>query len=499
MESSVGNLAVANVWSVIFSALRSPQASSRRRPQSSVSLTDYVENFIDPFWASVSRLFKQGHLNKLIAKIEVFLVDNPRSRVASALYAALLLEVRENERALNYSNDVISSQRSAIPHAEVWAHQTIKLVRGAALVRLQRFEEAKDFLNRVKPLNDEKHFQIDVILYSFRGIAKFHADDLPGAEEDLRCCYGISKDDFWSVYYLARIALNKDDEETAIGFLTEAIALNSNSASSYHLRGLAYLALKKIDFALLDIQKANELAPSDIEIVGNLAYVLVTHDRYAEALPHAIEACTKNENEENIAVHIAALAGIGHLQEAIHLFNYYGAYHSSAWNKSGVMIIEDCYNIYVNSLKGGDPSKDVSPRYYHNGVDLTINLPTQEQESVGNVSRKRKSPAEQLSFHLAQAQALAPQVRPEIVRTLEIIRFSPHEQPEGLGPRALPPSTPERLPPSMRRVADLTPEEHEARRLREREKKRKQKLASMSPNRRKGRHPKQNNSPKGMS
>lgn len=84
--------------------------------------------------------------------------------------------------------------------------------------------------------------------------------------------------------YLAELAQKTGDWERAVELYSQSIADEPDFYLPYKQRGFQWIQQEKWSEAFMDLNKANELQPNDVDVLFNLAYVLEKLDRWDAAL-----------------------------------------------------------------------------------------------------------------------------------------------------------------------------------------------------------------------
>ncbi len=89
-------------------------------------------------------------------------------------------------------------------------------------------------------------------------------------------------------YNLARLYYLREDYETAMGFIQNALRFNSRLAMAYNLRGLIQNKLNRLAEAIESFSQAVKLVPEDINFNFNLAVAIESFSQAVKLVPEDI-------------------------------------------------------------------------------------------------------------------------------------------------------------------------------------------------------------------
>ncbi len=86
----------------------------------------------------------------------------------------------------------------------------------------------------------------------------------------------------------------------AVGFWTQAVAINGNSPGLFHKIGTAHLKLANLDLAGKAFMKAHQLDSSDLAIEKDLVRILLLKGEYTLALPHLEQLAARKSTDSDV-------------------------------------------------------------------------------------------------------------------------------------------------------------------------------------------------------
>jgi predicted Zn finger-like uncharacterized protein len=260
--------------------------------------------------AQASQLYRRHEYAQAIAQYGEALRLNPRSAVAHAGLAQVLLASHDYEQALQESNEAIrldaTLARPYVYRGRIYDHRTDR-VRALA-----QFDEAIRLDPKLAPayayrglthadLGKHEEALADcaeairleptlAAAYIARGHAQQRHGDYDRAVADIAEALRLDPKSAWAYRIRALIDLGKKDYDRAVADCTEALRLDPAYALAYNTRGYTYLQKKDYDLALADCTEALRLDPQLAVAYGNRARAWNNKKEYDQAIVDATEA-----------------------------------------------------------------------------------------------------------------------------------------------------------------------------------------------------------------
>ena len=185
---------------------------------------------------------------------------------------------KENDPQYIYEKAIVSMNYDLIDEAIKYLHQAISLdplhfpsyyLLGVAFVKMENWIEARKFLEeavRLKPDEPDPHSYL-VSVYQNLGL-------IDEVIEEHKKIDALEKN-FNSSFTLANYYFEKNELETALGYIQEAVLQNSQSAFAFNIYGAILSKLGRYQEAILSFQNAIRI-DSDYIIAGvnlGVAYI----------------------------------------------------------------------------------------------------------------------------------------------------------------------------------------------------------------------------------
>lgn len=185
---------------------------------------------------------------------------------------------KENDPQYIYEKAIVSMNYNLIDEAVKYLHQAISLdplhfpsyyLLGVAFVKMENWIEARKFLEeavRLKPDEPDPHSYL-VSVYQNLGL-------IDEVIEEHKKIDALEKN-FNSSFTLANYYFEKNELETALGYIQEAVLQNSQSAFAFNIYGAILSKLGRYQEAILSFQNAIRI-DSDYIIAGvnlGVAYI----------------------------------------------------------------------------------------------------------------------------------------------------------------------------------------------------------------------------------
>ncbi|MBN3963339.1 tetratricopeptide repeat protein [Nostoc sp. NMS8] len=211
--------------------------------------------------------------------------------------------------------------------------------RASAYYNEGNFREAiNDFTQAIKNAPD------DGLQYFNRGNAYYKMQDYMEAIEDYKTAlnkdygsgivYGIVYPKLARAYYNQGLKKsNLEENNEAIGYLNQAIELNSNDDSFYYARGRIYHKIEKYQEAIEDYTQATRLSSSNVYYYNQRGFTYYSQRNFQTALNDYTQAIKLNSTEPTFYTNRGgAYEQLGNIQEAINDFHKAAELYSQQGN-----------------------------------------------------------------------------------------------------------------------------------------------------------------------
>lgn len=156
---------------------------------------------------------------------------------------------------------------------------TVDLFHGDFLYRQLKFEEALKLYNRSIQLSPRS-----AVALVRKGETLINLGRFKEAMASFNRCIEID-DKLWIPYrYKGQLLSLQNKWDTALSFYSRAIALKPNYATALASRAYAYMQLNQVKKAQQDIEKAAQIAPQDLEVIGTQASLLLAQGKADQCL-----------------------------------------------------------------------------------------------------------------------------------------------------------------------------------------------------------------------
>ncbi len=193
---------------------------------------------------------------------------------------------KENDPQYIYEQAIISMDYDLIDEAIKYLHQALVLnplhfpsyyLLGVAYVKKENWIEAQKYLEesvRLKPNEPDPHSYL-VSVYQNLGL-------IDETIEEHKILSNLDKN-FNSSITLANYYFEKNEFETALGYIKEAIIQNMQSAFAFNIQGAILSKLGRYPEAILSFQNALHINPSDIIAGINLGVAYINTKEFDNA------------------------------------------------------------------------------------------------------------------------------------------------------------------------------------------------------------------------
>ncbi|HEX3248043.1 MAG TPA: tetratricopeptide repeat protein [Pyrinomonadaceae bacterium] len=185
---------------------------------------------------------------------------------------------------------------------------------GQAYVLAERYEEALPLLTSAIARNSA---QPDPMMVYYRGISEFKTGKVADAEKSFNAVLKLNPKDSLSLYYLAQIALAKNDLDGAIASLNRATVNDARMTGAWALLTTAYLRRAatssdpgKSEADYLSAVRAGEgliKLRTDVEAVTLFGQALIGSKQYARAAA-ALERATTGPDATGVTFYLLGVA-----------------------------------------------------------------------------------------------------------------------------------------------------------------------------------------------
>jgi tetratricopeptide (TPR) repeat protein len=185
---------------------------------------------------------------------------------------------------------------------------------GQAYVLAERYEEALPLLTAAIARNSA---QPDPMMVYYRGISEFKTGKVADAEKSFNAVLKLNPKDSLSLYYLAQIALAKNDLDGAIASLNRATVNDARMTGAWALLTTAYLRRAatssdpgKSEADYLSAVRAGEgliKLRTDVEAVTLFGQALIGSKQYARAAA-ALERATTGPDATGVTFYLLGVA-----------------------------------------------------------------------------------------------------------------------------------------------------------------------------------------------
>ncbi|HEU4770145.1 MAG TPA: tetratricopeptide repeat protein [Pyrinomonadaceae bacterium] len=185
---------------------------------------------------------------------------------------------------------------------------------GQAYVLSEKYQEALPYLVAATGRNTDKP---DAVLIYYRGISEYKTGKVADAEKSFNSVVKLNPKDSLSLFYLAQIALAKNDLDGAIASLNRATVVDARLTGAWTLLTSAYLRRaasaadqEKADADYLNAVRAGEgliKLRTDPEAVTLFGQALIGAKQYARAAS-ALERATAAQDANGITFYLLGVA-----------------------------------------------------------------------------------------------------------------------------------------------------------------------------------------------
>ena len=185
---------------------------------------------------------------------------------------------------------------------------------GQAYVLSEKYQEALPYLVAATGRNTEKP---DAVLIYYRGISEYKTGKVADAEKSFNTVVKLNPKDSLSLFYLAQIALAKNDLDGAIASLNRATVVDTRLTGAWTLLTSAYLRRaasagdqEKADADYLNAVRAGEgliKLRTDPEAVTLFGQALIGAKQYARAAS-ALERATAAQDANGVTFYLLGVA-----------------------------------------------------------------------------------------------------------------------------------------------------------------------------------------------
>lgn len=185
---------------------------------------------------------------------------------------------KENDPQYIYEKAIVSMNYDLIDEAIKYLHQALALnplhfpscyLLGVAYVKKENWIEARKFLEeavKLKPNESDPHSYLVSVYHNLELIDE--------TVEEHKILFKLDKN-FNSSITLANYYFEKNELETALGYIKEAIIQNMQSAPAFNIHGAILSKLGRYPEAILSFQNAIHIDPSDVIAGINLGVAYI--------------------------------------------------------------------------------------------------------------------------------------------------------------------------------------------------------------------------------
>lgn len=164
------------------------------------------------------------------------------------------------------------------------------LQKGREMLQTQKFEEAKEFLNKAIAQNSQ-----NAEAFNARGVAYFNLQDTENALLDYNQAIKLNEKSYKPYHNRAMLHVSKKELDKALEDYNKAISLKPDTSSLYSSRGSLYLRMNDFDKALKDFEEAIKRNPKDKEAIFNRGNIRNSKADFKGAIAD-FKTCIKLDN-----------------------------------------------------------------------------------------------------------------------------------------------------------------------------------------------------------
>ena len=291
-----------------------------RRPSSSDSLLDVqpVKPVVNTVGAADTRqaylLLEQKKFAEAAKAAKDLAATNPNDSEAWKIAGFAELNLKQYAEAAKDLEKAVELQRQAKQ-----TDPNTESALGQAYVLSEKYQEALPLLVAATTRNAS---QPDALMIYYRGVAEYKTGKIPEAEKSFNSVVKLNPKDSLSLFYLAQIALAKNDIDGAIASLNRVTVNDARMTGAWTLLTSSYLrrAATATDAAQADADYINAVRAgealiklrTDVEAITLFGQALIGSKQYARAAS-ALERATATPEATGVTFY---LLGVAHSRAA---------------------------------------------------------------------------------------------------------------------------------------------------------------------------------------
>ncbi|HZI61337.1 MAG TPA: tetratricopeptide repeat protein [Pyrinomonadaceae bacterium] len=288
---------------------------STRRPSSNDSLLDVqpVRPVVNSVGTADTKhaylLLEQKQFAAAAKEAKELTVSHPNDPEAWKIAGFAELNLKQYEAAAKDLEKAVALQRSSKQE-----DPNTESALGQAYVLGEKYEQALPYLTAATSRNADKP---DVMMLYYRGIAEYKTGKTADAEKSFNAVVKLNAKDSLSLFYLAQIALAKNDIDGAINSLNRATVNDSRLTGAWTLLTSAYLrrAAASTDPAKAEADYLNAVRAgegliklrTDPEAVTLFGQALIGSKQFARAAT-ALERATTSPDATSVTFYLLGVA-----------------------------------------------------------------------------------------------------------------------------------------------------------------------------------------------
>ncbi len=178
------------------------------------------------------------------------------------------------------------------------------LQKGRVLLQSQKYQEAKDFLDKAIAQNSQ-----NAEAFNARGVAYFNLSEADNALLDYNQAIKLNEKLYKPYHNRAMLYISQQAWDKALADYNQAIKLKPDTASLYSSRGSLFLRMDKMDKALQDFEEAIKRNPKDKEAIFNRGNIRHSREDTKGAIAD-FKSCIRLDDKFSRAYYGLALAQI---------------------------------------------------------------------------------------------------------------------------------------------------------------------------------------------